>query len=126
LDTAPQNPWDFSFKIKIALDRKEKTADVRIEPVLVYVSPRHRSKGYGIDLSIACAWICEDVLEATYRAVPAGTTISGVVYADYESKGGEKIGQFIHDCVTVKIDFLRGLGRRRSVELVHFELDAVY
>jgi GNAT superfamily N-acetyltransferase len=116
----------FSFKVKVALNREQHAADLQIEPVLVYVSPRQRGNGYGIDLSIACAWICEDLLEAMYRAVPSGTSISGSVYADYESKGGEKIGQFIHDCISVKIDLLRDVGKRRSIDLIHFELDTDY
>jgi len=114
----------FSFKVKVTLDREDHVADLQIEPVLVYVSPRHRGNGYGIDLSIACALICEDLLEATYRAVPSGTTISGLVYADYESAAGEKIGHFIHECISVKVDLIRDFGRRRSVDLIHFELDA--
>jgi hypothetical protein len=48
----------------IALAAVHTGADLQIEPVLVYVSPRQRGNGYGIDLSIACAWICEDLLEA--------------------------------------------------------------
>jgi GNAT superfamily N-acetyltransferase len=93
---------------------------------LVYVVPQRRGSGYGLDLSIACGLICRDLLEATYRAVPAGTTITPCIYADYESPQGEAFTTHLHSCLALLVDRLREHVKRKSIRLGDVELDAGY
>jgi len=114
------------LSISLIHDREERSLYIRFEPQLVYVSPRHRKLGFGLDLSVACGLMCGDVLEAAYRAVPARTLIDGTVFADYESAGGEAFTQHLHACMEVTFDRLREWGGRRSIQLGRAELDAGY
>jgi hypothetical protein len=103
---------------------EERSANVHIEPSMVYVIPSRRGQGFGVDLSIACTMMCTDIFNAVYRAIPGGHSLDATVYADYESLGGEEIAEYIHGCLEFEIDMLRDTGRRKSVHLGDVELDA--
>ena len=103
---------------------EERSANVHIEPSMVYVIPSRRGQGFGVDLSVACAMMCMDIFDAVYRAIPSGHSLDATVYADYESLGGEEIAEYIHGCLEFEIDMLRDTGRRKSVHLGDVELDA--
>jgi GNAT superfamily N-acetyltransferase len=91
---------------------------------LIYVQPRYRGQGYGMDLSIACGYVCQDILAAAYRAVPPNTKICPEVLADYESFGGEDCTLQVQNTLQSYVDFLRESGERKSVQLDNVELDA--
>lgn len=104
----------------------EQLAYVYVEPSLVYVAPAHRGLGYGLDLSIAAGWICRDLVDATYNAVPSGSRIDGELFADYESERGEVISQYLFACLEWNVDRLKKEGARREVSIGEFILDAGY
>ena len=91
---------------------------------LIYVQPRYRGQGFGMDLSIACGYVCQDILAATYRAVPPNTKICTGVLADYESFGGEDCTLQAQNTLQSYVDFFRESGKRKSVQLDDVELDA--
>jgi len=62
-----------------------------VTPEMFYVMPKHRGKGYGLDLTCAVAHILRDVLLATYKSVPDGVTIDIHVYADFINEEGDAI-----------------------------------
>ncbi len=103
---------------------RDKTAWLHVEPSLVYVIPSRRGQGYGMDLSIAWGYVCGDVFQAVYRALPEGYTLQSQVYADYESFGGEKIGRYIHGCLECARDMAHECGERKSITLEPVGLDA--
>ncbi len=121
--TTPMPIGFFSVDVRLTHDAEEHQLEFYIEPVLVYVTPRRRGHGYGLDLSVACVWICDDILTAAYRAVPPHTVITGQIDADYESNGGEKIGRAIHQQLCMRASELDEYGGRRSVRVeADFEL----
>jgi hypothetical protein len=103
----------------------ERCTSLRVQPHMVYVAPRLRGAGFGVDLSIAAGLICEDFVQAVYRAVPSRTKIEGVIEGDFESQGGEKIYQHLLDCLHCAVDLVRD-GSRRSVKVGHFDSDCGY
>lgn len=103
-------------------DPKEKDFLLSFILHLVYVRPQCRGKGYGMDLSIACGYLCSGVLDAVYRAVPARTHIEANVEADLDSLGGERFIDQVYSSLQEQKDLLRE-GPRRSVSL-EVELDA--
>lgn len=103
-------------------DPQEKVFFLSFIIHLVYVRPQCRGKGYGMDLSIACGYLCSGVLDAVYRAVPARKHIEASVQADFDSLGGERFADQVYSSLQEQKDLLRE-GRRRSVSL-EVELDA--
>jgi hypothetical protein len=93
---------------------------------LVYVVPSRRGEGFGMDLSVACGLLVQDVLHALYRAVPTRAVLAATVRADYESAGGEAFTTHLRDCLDVQLDMLREYGKRRSVQIGGCVLDAGY
>lgn len=91
---------------------------------LIYVRPIHRGLGYGMDLSIACGYVCQDILTATYRAVSPGTTITPIIWADYESFGGEDCALQVNSILEYCVDTLLEIGHRESVQIDNVVLDA--
>lgn len=91
---------------------------------LVFVHPKERGKGFGLDLSIGCSKLCQDLLDAVYRAVPARCQISLGMNADFTSLGGERFTRQLADGLNFKVDMLRDFGRRRTVKIDSLELDA--
>lgn len=123
----PVHPVGYAgLQVSLLHDAVEREVFLSFRPELVYVTPTRRGRGYGLDLSLACGWICREVLEAVYRAVPAGTVIQSHVYADYESTGGEAFTGHLHGCLGWGVDMLRETGKRRSVTFDRVELDAGY
>lgn len=113
------------FKPVISRDRSEpRQLFMLVELNLVYVIPSHRGQGYGMDLSIACSIVCQDILTALYRAVPPNTVVHPSVYADYESCGGKDCATQIKSSLDYCVEMLRESGKRRSVQLDNVELDA--
>lgn len=93
---------------------------------LVYVHPAYRGKGFGIDLSIACGQLCQDIFVATYRAAPTGYTITPGIDADFESQGGERITWQLASALDYRADMLRLFGKRRSITVDSTNVDAGY
>jgi len=114
------------FSVLLFRERSKREVDLTFMLDLVYVMPDHRGKGFGLDLSVACGQILRDLLRATYRAVPAGTTITPRVNADWESAGGECITRHLVDCLEFERDLLREFGRRRTVRVNAVDVDAGY
>jgi len=103
-----------------------KQIDLCFSLELVYVHPAHRGQGFGIDLAIACGYLCRDVFVATYRAAPAGYTIAPVVHADLETKGGERLTRQVADALGFQADMLREDGKRKSITVESVEVEAGY
>ncbi|WP_374496609.1 GNAT family N-acetyltransferase [Vogesella indigofera] len=114
------------FVIRLTQDSERKQIDISHSLNLVYVHPAHRGQGFGIDLSIACGYLCRDVLIATYRAAPAGYTIVPYIYADLESKGGERFTRQVVDVLDFQADMLRMYGKRKSIAVQSVVMDAGY
>jgi GNAT superfamily N-acetyltransferase len=94
--------------------------------LLVYVRPDYRGKGLGLDLSIASGLLCQDLLEATYRAAPARTTITPFIWADFMSEGGNRFTMQVAYMLTCHVDLLSESGRRKSIKVNYPEIDAGY
>lgn len=105
---------------------ERKQIDICHSLELVYVHPGHRGQGFGIDLSIACGYLCRDVFVATYRAAPAGYTIVPAISADLETKGGERFTRQVADALDFQADMLRMDGNRKSITVESTEVDAGY
>lgn len=114
------------FGITLLHDKDEGQIFLGHTLELVYVHPSQRGKGFGIDLSIACSRLCQDVLIATYRAAPSGYTIVPAVNADFESEGGERFTQQLALGLDFRADMLRMDGRRRSITITSTDVDAGY
>lgn len=114
------------FGITLLRDNDESRIFLGHTLELVYVHPCQRGKGFGIDLSIACSRLCQDVLAATYRAAPSGYTIVPAVNADFESEGGEKFTEQLALGLDFRADMLRMDGRRRSITITSTDVDAGY
>jgi hypothetical protein len=56
---------------------------------LVYVLPSRRGEGFGLDLSLACAKISNDLLLGLSHTLPKGSVVSPMIHADLDSVGGE-------------------------------------
>lgn len=121
---APVGYLDFS--VALVRNRSIHEVDLTFRLNLVYVIPDRRGNGFGLDLSVACGQILQDLLTATYRAVPAGTTISPHVSAELHSTGGERITNHLVDCLDFEGDLLRELGRRRTVYVNAVQVSAGY
>jgi hypothetical protein len=115
-----------SMRLSVQYSPTDQGLYLHISPILVYVIPSMRGNGYGIDLSIACAFLCTDLLDALYAALPARTTISAMISADYESKGGEFFVRHLLSEMECAIDLLRENGKRKSIEIKGVNLDAGY
>lgn len=72
---------------------------------LVYVPPKLRGKGFGLDLSIAAGLLAERFFLAVWRACKKGVTLVPVVNADLESSGGEAFVRQVYH----KLEEARGL-----------------
>jgi hypothetical protein len=103
--------------------RKERHARLLIDLHLVYVDPRRRGQGYGLDLSVATSWAACDLLRALYSGVPSGTHISCVLEGDFESHGGKAFYDQIFDDLESARDLLLDVDRRR-VEIDEIEYEA--
>lgn len=114
------------FNITLRHERKEKQVSLSHEILLVYVQPGQRGKGYGMDLSVACSFLCQDILEATYRAVPPKYTIIPTMSADFTSTGGERFTQQLASGLEYRADMLQEYGRRRSIAIETLSVDAGY
>jgi len=114
------------FEITLLRDNDESRIFLGHTLELVYVHPSQRGKGFGIDLSIACSRLCQDVLAATYRAAPFGYTIVPAVNADFESEGGERFTEQLALGLDFRADMLRMDGRRRSITITSTDVDAGY
>lgn len=114
------------FGITLVHDAERKQIDICHSLDLVYVHPGHRGQGFGIDLSIACGYLCRDVFVATYRAAHAGYTIVPAIHADLESEGGERFTRQVVDALNFQADMLRMDGRRKSIAVESTDLDAGY
>lgn len=114
------------LRITLIHDAESKRIYISQSVSLVYVHPALRGQGFGIDLSIACGYLCQDVLVATYRAVPAGYTIVPAINADLESEGGERFILQVADAMNFQVDMLRIDGKRKSIVVEHAEVDAGY
>ncbi|MCG9021832.1 GNAT family N-acetyltransferase [Laribacter hongkongensis] len=112
--------------IRLLHDAERKQIDIYHSLNLVYVHPAHRGQGFGIDLSIACGYLCRDVFSAIYRAAPADYTIVPIIKADLESKGGERFTQQVSDALDFQADMLRMDGKRKSITVESTCLDAGY
>lgn len=99
---------------------------VRVEAQLVYVSPSRRGQGYGVDLSVACGHIVCAVLAAAYRAADPGWSIEPYIYADFESRGGERFSQFLWEELMVQSDYLREDVGRSDVHIKEVDFEAGY
>lgn len=112
--------------ITLIHDAERKQVDICHALELVYVHPAHRGQGFGIDLSIACGYLCRDVFIATYRAAPSGYKIVPTINADFESKGGERFTRQVADALDYQSDILREDGKRKSISVKSTNLDAGY
>lgn len=121
------NPVGFAgLGITLIHDAERKQIDICHSLELVYVHPGHRGQGFGIDLSIACGYLCRDVFVATYRAAPAGYTIVPAINADLETKGGERFTRQVADALDFQSDMLREDGKRKSITVESTEVEAGY
>jgi GNAT superfamily N-acetyltransferase len=116
------NAWG----VGVVHDSEDRRLFLSFTLELVYVIPSRRGEGFGFDLALACGWVSGDVLEAVYRAARPGTTISSLVYADYESQGGEALTRHVKNSLEISADMLRETGKRRSVIVEYPDLDAGY
>lgn len=93
---------------------------------LVYVLPKRRGSGYGLDLSIASGLLAADVLNACYLAVPSGSVIKPLVLADYENESGETFTLQVTRELCYEADMLKTYRRRPSVKIEAPSLSAGY
>lgn len=114
------------LRVTLIHGSEEKQITINHSIELAYVHPVHRRKGFGIDLSLACSQLGQEVFEATYRAAPTGYTIVPAIYADFESEGGERITQQLAAGLDVKADMLRMYGKRRSITVKPTDVDVGY
>jgi hypothetical protein len=107
------------FYVSVNRDRGGKKLFLTIDTELTFILPKFRGKGYGLDLSIACGQICDDVLTAAYAAVPSGSTIIPMVIGDIFSKGGEAFIQQLVDALAFQVDMFREDCKRKTVTVDH-------
>jgi hypothetical protein len=107
------------------LDRT-RTYILKFSMELVYVLPERRGSGFGLDLSIATGMVCQDILSACYRAVPAGSSVCPKIYAEYQSEGGESFTSQVKDQLNFTVDVLTEDRIRPSVWLDYVEADGDY
>lgn len=112
--------------ISLSLNYEAPITDVYFhqEIDLVFVHPKHRGKGFGLDLSVGCSKLCQDFLDALYQAVPAGCQINLGMSAEFTSPGGERFTRQLADGLNVKVDMLRDYGRRYTVKIDSLGVDA--
>ncbi|MCG2583509.1 hypothetical protein [Massilia sp. TS11] len=114
------------LSVFLTREPERKAISIFHELVLVYVHAGIRKQGLGIDLSIACGQLCQDVLVACYRAAPSGAEISSTLYADFVYEGGEHIFNQVTEAIDFQAELLRDLGRRPSITVKNIEKDACY
>jgi GNAT superfamily N-acetyltransferase len=107
-------------------DRAQRELQLSCEVSMVYVMPLYRGQGFGLDLSVAGDLLCEGLLKAVYRSVPARTTIVPIITADYISKGGERFCRQVVAAFEAATDGLLYENRRPSVDVERVTLDAGY
>lgn len=112
--------------IELRHDIESKQIVISQSVHLVYVSPAYQGQSFGIDLSIACGHLCQDVLVATYRAAASNFTITPIVNAVFETAGGERFTQQLVSSLEFKTDILNAEGRRKSIKIERIEIDADY
>lgn len=96
---------------------REKDLSLSLSVHMVYVHPLYRKKGFGLDLSIGCSYLCRDILRALYTAVPAHTSINVYLNADYDSHGGERFAQHVFSTLEDQANVLPTIHKRRSVSI---------
>jgi hypothetical protein len=102
---------------------EDRHASLRVELQLVYVDPRRRGEGYGLDLSVATSWAACHLLRALYSSVRKGTRISCTLYGDFESESGETFYGQVFDDLQVERDSLLDICRR-CVDIEEIEYEA--
>jgi GNAT superfamily N-acetyltransferase len=114
------------MEISVVRERGTRDAYMFFSLPLIYVAPRYRNQGFGIDLSVAAGQVASDLMQAVYRAVRPNAVISCTVSADYESKGGEATAEMVHTSLCLRSEILGESGSRKSIVVETPELDAGY
>ena len=119
-----RNPVGYSeFEIKISKDKGTRNYQFKVDIEMIYVFPEFRGQGYGIDLSAASAMICGDVFLATYKAVPAQSSIGVQVEAEIHTDGGRLFADTVNHHLAYNFECVEDfIGRRPSIKLKEFEV----
>jgi len=88
-----------SFGIRIGHAPGRKTIRYLATLDVIYVDPRHRSRGFGVDLSCATGLVCAEVLHALFNAAPKNSEIRLVMYAGFVPNGSAAICQSIRNTI---------------------------
>ena len=94
-----------------------------VEPQLVYVLGPERGKGYGLDLSVACSDVVCDIFAAVYESAPDGCTINTSIAVEYQSKGGQKFTEYLHQRLANAVESKERYGSREGIVLTGPELE---
>ncbi len=113
----------FSGSVELFVSDEEHFVDLIVAADMVYVAPRFRRQGYGMDLSVATGWLLGELLEAIYAAAPAGSKLDVTLRADIYTTGGEHFANKLAECLEYGMDMLREYGRRRRIQVGSFSFD---
>lgn len=113
----------FSGSAELFVSDEEHFVDLIVAADMVYVSPRFRGQGYGMDLSVATGWLLGELLGAVYAATPSGSTLDVTLRADIYTTGGEHFANKLAECLEYEMDMLKEHGRRRTVRIGRFSFD---
>jgi GNAT superfamily N-acetyltransferase len=86
-----------AFRIRIGHAPGRKTIRYLATVDVIYVDPRHRGRGFGIDLSCATGLVCAEVLHALLKAAPKNCEIRPVMHAEFVTDGRAAISRSIRD-----------------------------
>lgn len=95
------------FSFGISLVRSSDTAFFSVDLPLVYVRPSYRKGTYGLDLTFMLAYYLSKLFEKVFQSYRGKSEMDVVITSSLESKGGERIANYILDEMEVTIDFLK-------------------
>jgi len=86
-----------SLNLSIWTNAGDWRVGMYVDVVVIYVRPRHRGRGYGVDLSVAGGWVIGDIVKTVVAAIPDGGSFRFNGMAEYLSRGGEHVCRALWD-----------------------------
>jgi GNAT superfamily N-acetyltransferase len=88
-----------SFRIQVGHTPGNRTIGYIAKLNFLYVDPRRRGRGFGIDLSCAMGLVCAEVVHALFKAAPQDSEICLMMTADLFFPGSEAIARSVRDAI---------------------------
>ena len=92
-----RNEVQGTFVFALSLIKNKEEHFFKVELSLVYVRPQFRNSTYGLDLTIAVARLATEVYTNIISSYRGKIPIDVIIYGDFESKGGERLGNLVVD-----------------------------